>query len=87
VSGLRRGAGCAIFRAMNILSILIGLLAIPFVLGGIIPLLGALNYLAIPIAVVGAGLGILSRRTSGRNFNLLMLLVAVVRLSLGGGIL
>jgi hypothetical protein len=72
---------------MNIIAILIGLLALPFALGGIIPLLGALNYVAIPIAVVGTVVGILSRRTSGRNFNLFVLIVAVIRLSLGGGIL
>jgi len=72
---------------MNIISVLVGLVALLFALPGIIPLLGALNYIAIPIAVVGAGLGILSSRTGGRNFNLFVLVVAVIRLSLGGGIL
>jgi len=72
---------------MNILSVLVGLVALLFALPGIIPLLGALNYVAIPIAVVGAGLGILSSRNGGRNFNLFVLVVAVIRLSLGGGIL
>ena len=74
------------FAFMNILSILVGLGALLFAIPGFIPLLGILNYVAIPIAVVGTGLGILSRHTSGRNFNLFVLVVAVVRLMLGGGI-
>ncbi|MBB4153791.1 putative membrane protein [Sphingomonas jinjuensis] len=77
----------AIFAAMNILSILIGLVALVFVIPGLIPLLGVFNYIAIPIAVVGAAAGILSSRTSGRNFNLFVLVVAVIRLSLGGGLI
>ncbi|WP_183984088.1 hypothetical protein [Sphingomonas jinjuensis] len=72
---------------MNILSILIGLVALVFVIPGLIPLLGVFNYIAIPIAVVGAAAGILSSRTSGRNFNLFVLVVAVIRLSLGGGLI
>jgi hypothetical protein len=87
VSRLRRSTGGATLVPMNILSILIGLVALIFALPGIVPLLGILNYIAIPIAVVGAVAGVLSRRTSGRNLNLLILLVAVVRLSLGGGLL
>jgi len=75
------------FPAMNILSVLIGLVALLFAIPGIVPLLGILNYIAIPVALVGAGAGILSSRTSGRNFNVFVLVVAVIRLSLGGGLL
>lgn len=71
---------------LNILSILLGLLALVFVIPGVLPILGALNWLALPIAVLGAGIGVLSSRNGGRNFNLFILLVAIVRLSLGGGI-
>ncbi|UIJ46667.1 hypothetical protein LZK98_06900 [Sphingomonas cannabina] len=69
---------------LNLLSILIGLVALIFAIPGLIPLLGILNYAAIPIAVIGAGVGVLSSHNSGRNFNLLVLVVAVVRLWLGG---
>jgi len=72
---------------MNILSILIGLVALLVAVSGIVPLLGTLNYVAIPVAVIGAGVGILSSKKSGRNFNLFVLVVAVIRLSLGGGLL
>ncbi|MEO6153287.1 MAG: hypothetical protein ABIP24_09085 [Croceibacterium sp.] len=41
----------------------------------------------LPIAVVGIGLGALSRSKSGRNFCLIVFVVAVVRLMLGGGII
>ncbi|URW74783.1 hypothetical protein M9980_09375 [Sphingomonas donggukensis] len=72
---------------LNILSILVGLTSLIFVIPGIIPLLGALNWLAIPITLVGAVIGMLSSKTAGRNLNLLLLVVAIVRLSLGGGLL
>jgi len=72
---------------LNVLSILVGLVALLFALPGIIPLLGWLNWVAIPIAIVGAAIGILSSHNSGRNFNFFVILVGVVRLFLGGGLL
>lgn len=71
---------------LNILSILTGLVAVLFVIPGLIPLFGWVNYAAIPIAVVGLLMGVLSRSNTGRNFNIAILIIAVVRLSLGGGI-
>ncbi|WP_151954826.1 hypothetical protein [Sphingomonas sp. EC-HK361] len=71
---------------LNILSVLIGLVALLFAIPGIIPLLGILNWIAVPIAVVGLIVGMLSSRNTGRNVNIVILLVAIVRLSLGGGI-
>ena len=53
----------------------------------VIPLLGWGNWLALPFAVAGVGLGALSRTNGGRNFCLIVLLIAVIRLSLGGGII
>ena len=52
-----------------------------------LPLLGWLNWLIIPLALIGAGLGVVSRSTSGRNLNLFVIVVGIVRLMLGGGIL
>ena len=51
------------------------------------PLLGWANWLIIPLAIIGAGVGMVSRGTAGRNLNLFVILVGVVRLMLGGGIL
>lgn len=71
---------------LNIVSILIGLTALLFAIPGLIPLLGWMNWLALPVGVVGLVVGVLSRKTAGRNLNIVVLVVAVVRLSLGGGI-
>jgi hypothetical protein len=72
---------------MNVLSTMIGLVALAIALVGFIPLLGWLNWFAIPLAVVGLVLGLLSQKTSGRNVNLVVLALAIIRLALGGGIL
>lgn len=72
---------------LNALSILFGVIAALIVLPGPVPLFGILNWLALPVAAIGAGLGALSDRNAGRNFNLVIFVLAAVRLSLGGGIL
>ena len=71
----------------NILSLLIGVVALLLAVVGFLPLLGWLNWFVIPLAIVGAGIGVVSRSTSGRNLNLLVIVIGVVRLSIGGGIL
>ena len=72
---------------MNVISVIIGLMALIIALVGFIPLFGWLNWFAIPGAVVGLVLGLLSQKTSGRNINLVVLALAIIRLALGGGIL
>jgi hypothetical protein len=72
---------------MNVLSTIIGIVALIIALVGFIPLLGWLNWFVIPLAVVGLVVGLISRQTSGRNINLVVLALAAVRLALGGGIL
>jgi hypothetical protein len=69
---------------LNLVSIVVGIVALPVMLLGLIPFLGWLNYLVIPLAVLGAALGALSDSNAGRNFNLIVLLVGFVRLWLGG---
>ena len=71
---------------LNILSIILGLIALLLAIPSAIPLLGWGNWIVLPIAILGAGLGALSSKNAGRNFCLIVLLIAVVRLSLGGGI-
>ena len=70
----------------NALSILVGLVALLLAIPSTIPLLGWGNWFVLPIAVVGIGLGQLSRHRGGRNFCLIVFAIAVVRLMLGGGI-
>ena len=71
----------------NLLSLIVGAVALLLAVIGFVPLLGWLNWFIIPIAIIGAGLGVVSRSTSGRNLNLFVIVVGIVRLSIGGGIL
>lgn len=71
----------------NLVSLIIGFVALVFAIIAFLPLLGWANWLIIPLAVIGAGIGLLSRGTAGRNLNLFVIVIGVVRLMLGGGIL
>ena len=71
---------------LNILSLLVGAVALILAIPAFLPLLGWANWLVVPIALVGLLLGALSGRKSGRNLNLVVIVIAVVRLMLGGGI-
>jgi hypothetical protein len=70
----------------NLVSLIIGAVALVCALVAFLPLLGWLNWLIIPLAIIGAGVGMISRGTAGRNLNLFVIVVGVVRLMLGGGI-
>jgi hypothetical protein len=70
----------------NIISLLIGIVALILVVPAFIPLLGWANWLIIPLAVVGLAIGANSDRTSGRNLNIVVIAVGAGRLLLGGGL-
>ena len=72
---------------LNIVSLIIGVVALICTAVAFIPLLGWANWLILPLAVIGAGIGAMSRSTSGRNLNLVVIVIGVLRLMLGGGIL
>lgn len=72
---------------LNFFSILLGIIALIIVIPSTIPLLGWGNWLALPFAVAGVGLGALSSTNGGRNFCLMVLAIAAIRLMLGGGII
>lgn len=72
---------------LNALAYLFGLVSLAIVIPAQLPLLGAANWIALPVIVIGVILGALSSKDSGRNFCLIVLLIAAVRLTLGGGIL
>ncbi|WP_324262629.1 hypothetical protein U4960_05835 [Altererythrobacter sp. H2] len=69
----------------NLISIVFGIIALVIVIPSTIPFLGWGNWIALPFAVAGVGLGALSRTNGGRNFCLIVLAIAIVRLMLGGG--
>ena len=80
------GRGGAIFAAMNILSIIIGLVTLVAGLVAFVPLLGWLNWIVIPIGIIGAVVGMLSSKNGGRNLNIVLIIIFAIRLSIGGGI-
>jgi hypothetical protein len=71
---------------LNVISILLGLVALLLAIVGMFPLLGWINWIVLPLAVIGSGLGALSRSNHGRNFCLVVFAIACLRLMLGGGI-
>lgn len=71
----------------NLLSFLIGIISLIIVIPATIPLLGWANWVALPLIAMGVIVGQLSSSDSGRNFCLIIGLIAVVRLMLGGGII
>lgn len=72
---------------LNILSGLIGLIALILMVPTIIPFLGWANWLIVPIALFGALIGMISSRNGGRNFCLIVSALGVFRLVLGGGLI
>ena len=72
---------------LNLVSIIIGLVSLVCVAIAFLPLLGWANWLVVPLAVIGAAIGAMSRGTAGRNLNILVIIIGVLRLILGGGIL
>ncbi len=71
----------------NIVSLIIGFVALIFGVIAFLPLLGWANWLIIPLAIVGTVIGMMSRGTTGRNLNIFVIVIGVVRLMIGGGIL
>jgi hypothetical protein len=71
----------------NLVSLIIGAVSLVLAMIAFLPLLGWLNWFIIPLAIIGAGVGVVGSGTSGRNLNLFVIVVGVLRLMLGGGIL
>jgi hypothetical protein len=71
---------------LNLVSLIIGAAALVFALIAFIPLLGWANWFIIPLAIIGAVVGMLSGSNTGRNLNLFVIVIGIVRLMLGGGI-
>ena len=70
----------------NIASLIIGFVALLCAIVAFLPLLGWANWLIIPLAIIGAGVGLISRGTAGRNLNLFVIVIGIIRLMIGGGI-
>jgi hypothetical protein len=71
----------------NFVSLIIGIVALICALIAFIPFLGWANWLIVPLAIIGAVIGMISRGNVGRNLNIFVIVIGVVRLILGHGIL
>ena len=71
---------------LNLVSLVIGAVALVLAAIAFLPLLGWANWFILPLAVIGAGVGQMSDGKAGRNLNLIVILIGFIRLSLGGGI-
>lgn len=71
---------------LNLVSILIGLVTLFAAAIAFLPLLGWMYWLILPLAFVGLGIGALSRGRAGRNLNLVVIVVGILRLAIGHGI-
>ena len=72
----------------NLVSMVIGVVALVLAAVAFLPLLGWANWFILPLAVIGAGVCQLSSGSkAGRNLNLIVILLGILRLMLGGGIL
>ena len=88
--------GCGLERARcyshithmgNLLAYLFGLISLFIVIPATIPFLGWANWVALPLIVIGIIFGALSSSDGGRNFCFIVLLIAAIRLSIGGGLI
>ena len=71
----------------NLISLLIGVIALALSFVGLVPLLGWTNWLILPFAGLGALFGLISSRTSGMYFCLIVMGICALRLFIGGGII
>jgi hypothetical protein len=72
---------------LNLLSLLIGAVALVLGIVPFLPFLAWGYWFVIPIAIVGAAIGALSSRNGGRNLNLILIVIFGIRLALGGGLI
>lgn len=72
---------------LNLLSIFVGVVTLVLMIPAVIPFLGALNWLLVPLALVGVLIGMASSKNGGRNFCLIVAAFGALRLFLGGGLI
>ncbi len=72
---------------LNLISLAIGTIAILPMLVALIPFLGWINWLVLLMTGTGLLIGLISSGNAGRNLNLIVLIVAIVRLTMGHGII
>ena len=71
---------------LNLVSIIIGVVALVLAIPAFLPVLALAYYLIIPLAIIGALVGAASSSNIGRNLNLFVIVVGILRLMLTGGL-
>ena len=64
---------------LNIISLVIGVIALILGVFAFLPILGLAYWIIIPFAMIGLIFGLFSNRKSGRNLNLIVILIGIVR--------
>ena len=73
---------------MNFLSVIFGILAALGLVIGFIPLLGWTNWvLTLPLGIIGLVIGAVSRQRNGLILCAVVLVLAALRLFIGGGVI
>ncbi len=72
---------------MKTLGTIIGILCLILMLFGFLPLFGWLNWLIIPLAIIGLIVSSLGEGGSGKILFIVVIIFGILRLILGGGIL
>ncbi|WP_298631780.1 hypothetical protein [uncultured Thermus sp.] len=72
---------------MRTLSLVLAVLSLLLLLPALLPLVGWLNWLVLPLALLAAGLGVLAGEERAFRLGLLVMIVSALRLFLGGGLL
>ncbi|WP_038057358.1 hypothetical protein [Thermus amyloliquefaciens] len=72
---------------MRLLSLALAVLSLFLLIPALLPLLGWLNWLVLPLSLLAAGLGLLLGEERAFRLGLLVLVVSALRLLLGGGLL
>lgn len=71
---------------MNLISTIIGIVFLIVAIIGFFPLLGWINWIALIGSVIGIIFGAFARRKTGVNINFMVMLLAMFRLIIGGGL-
>ena len=72
---------------MKLIGFLFGLIALLAMLIAFIPMLGWLNWIVIPFAIIGLIISGLTNSRTGKTFCIVVIFFGILRLILGGGIL
>lgn len=81
-----RARGAMLAHMLNVISILIGIVALILGVLAFFPLLGWAYWVIVPLALIGLAFGQLSSGRGGRNLNLIVIVIGIVRLVMGGGL-